>query len=209
MRWANRLARLSNPHVDSADSVDSPPDGSLGSAFSQDTPMSIVPIVSLGKANDAKDTIDKGVEEEKSLAAAPTDGASLPAPPAEIEALALVLLEQAERHPATRIPDTESAMPYFRGEALRRLELIRQRAIDAISGEDIERAAIMEEEGATMASPEAHKMVVAGLLLTAGPLAGTPGARACKGCGRGIWCSPGWRGSPPDICFACSRGAAP
>ncbi len=123
----------------------------------------------------------------------------------EVEALARELLAIAERNPATRIPDPAAALIYFRSEARRRLELIGRRARDATGGEDIERAALMAEEHATMASPEAHSAAVAALLLTAGPLAGAPGARACRACGRGIWCSSSWRGSPPDICWQCSR----
>ncbi len=126
-----------------------------------------------------------------------------------VEELARELLAIAERHPATRIPDRSAAMPYFRSEARRRLELIGRRALDATTGEDIERAALMAEEHATMAAPDAHSAAVAGLLLAGSPLHGVPGAVACRGCGRGIWCSPSWQGSPPDICFACSRGVTP
>lgn len=48
--------------------------------------------------------------------------------------------------------------------------------------------------------------IVAGLLRAASPLAGLPGARACRLCGRGIWCSPTWEG-PPDrgLCAECWR----
>jgi len=91
---------------------------------------------------------------------------------------------------------------YYRAEALRRLALIRQRAIDATTGPDIERAAIMAEEAAPTTSPEEHRAIVRGMLL-----AGLPGALACRGCGRGIWCSPSWRGAPPDLCSTCQRAA--
>ncbi len=51
---------------------------------------------------------------------------------------------------------------------------------------------------------------VAALRLAASPLAGMPGARPCRGCGRGIWCSPGWRGpAPRDLCGACFWATAP
>jgi|UniRef100_A0A8J4M6N3 hypothetical protein len=123
-------------------------------------------------------------------------------PGAEVEALAEALLAEAERHPATRIPDRAKALAYYRSEALRRLALIRQRAIDATTGPDIERAALMAEEAAPMASPEEHRAIVSGLLL-----AGLPGALACRGCGRGIWRSPSCRGAPPDLCSTCQREA--
>lgn len=57
---------------------------------------------------------------------------------------------------------------------------------------------------------EAHSAAVAGLLLAASPLASTPGAVACRSCGRGIWVSPSWRGpAPRDLCAECYREAAP
>lgn len=65
MRWAERLARLSTPSVDSADSVDSPPER----CFSEDTPLSIAPIVSLAFPNDTNDPFGKGVGKEKQSAA--------------------------------------------------------------------------------------------------------------------------------------------
>jgi hypothetical protein len=125
--------------------------------------------------------------------------------PDEIETLALALLAEAEASPAQTITDQAKALVYFRSEARRRLDLIRQRAADATTGEDIEREAIMAEETAPTVSPEVHKRAVAGLMLAALPLAGVPGALACRGCGRSIWRSPSWRGSPPDLCFACAR----
>ena len=124
----------------------------------------------------------------------------------EIETLALSLLAEAERCPAQTITDQAKALIYWRGEALRRLDLIRQRAIDATSGEDIEREAIEAEEIMPMAALEAHKRGVAGLMLAAAPMAGVPGALACRGCGCAIWCSPSWKGPPPrDLCWNCSR----
>ncbi len=97
----------------------------------------------------------------------------LPAPTAdEIEALAATLLAEAERCPAQTITAHGKALTYFRAEAMRRLDLIRQRAIDATSGEDIVRQAIMAEETAPMAALEAHKRAVAGLTLVASPLPG-------------------------------------
>ena len=128
----------------------------------------------------------------------------------EVEALGRALMAEAEACPAQTITDPARALVYFRGEAKRRLDLLRQRAIDATSGEDIERAAIEAEEHQPMAPPEAHKRAVAGLLMAASPLAGVPGALACRGCGRGIWCSPGWKGPPPrDLCLGCSREVTP
>ena len=83
-------------------------------------------------------------------------------------------------------------------------DLIRQRARDAVSGEDEEHAAIRAEEAAPMLPAEAHAATVAPLLLAASPLAGVPGARRCPACGRGIWCSPSWVGPPPpDLCAEC------
>ena len=141
---------------------------------------------------------------------APNPKLSDDAIPDEVEALALTLLAEAEACPAQTITDQAKALTYWRGEALRRLGLLRQRATDATTGEDIEREAIMAEETMPMAAPEAHKRGVAGLMLAALPLAGVPGALACRGCGRGIWCSPSWKGPPPrDLCFACSREPVP
>jgi hypothetical protein len=156
------------------------------------------------------------VEREKSPDATPDEAealASAPLPPGlaaptddDVETLAAALMAEAEASPAQTITDHGKALVYFRGEALRRLDLIRQRAIDATSGEDIEREAIEAEETATMASPEAHAEAVAGLLMAASPLAGVPGAIACRGCGCAIWCSPSWKGPPPrDLCWNCAR----
>ena len=145
-----------------------------------------------------------GIGGEKALAPLPPP---LPAPTDDdVEALAAALMAEAEASPAQTITDHGRALVYFRGEALRRLDLIRQRAIDATSGEDIEREAIEAEEAMPMAAPKAHKRAVAGLMLAASPLAGVPGALACRGCGCAIWCSPSWKGPPPrDLCFDCWR----
>ena len=128
----------------------------------------------------------------------------------EVETLAAALMAEAEACPAQTITDQAKALVYFRGEAKRRLGLLHQRAIEATTGEDIERQAIEAEETMPMASPEAHKKAVAGLLMAASPLAGLPGALPCRGCGRGIWCSPSWKGPPPrDLCWNCSREVTP
>lgn len=38
------------------------------------------------------------------------------------------------------------------------------------------------------------------------PLWALPGTRACRGCGRAIWCAPVWKGPPPpDLCLECWR----
>lgn len=135
-----------------------------------------------------------------SAPAAPADD------PAEIERLALALMAEAERNPAVTITDREKAALYYRGEAMRRLDLLRQRAIDATTGPDIEREAIQAEERAPMANPEAHAEIVLGLMRAASPLAGVPGARPCCSCGRGIWASPTCPGPhPPDLCTECRR----
>ncbi len=146
---------------------------------------------------------------EPAIASEGKDEPVTPADPAEIETLALALLAEAERHPAQRITDREKATLYFRGEAMRRLDLIRQRAIDAKSGPDIEREAIQAEEAAPMLPAEAHNAAVAPLLRAASPLTSIPGARPCPACGRGIWCSPSWRGSLPTICRCCELEDAP
>ena len=127
----------------------------------------------------------------------------------DVEALAATLMAEAARNPAVTRIDEAKATLYYKGEAKRRLDLIRQRAIDATTGPDIEREAIEAEEHQPMAAPDDHKRAVAGLLLAASPLAGLPGARPCRSCGRGIWCSSGWRGLPRDLCFACAREEAP
>ena len=124
----------------------------------------------------------------------------------DVETLAAALLAEAEASPAQTITDRGKALIYYRGEALRRLDLIHQRAADATTGEDIEREAIEAEEHAPMAAQEAHKRGVAGMMLAASPMAGVPGAMACRGCGCAIWCSPSWKGPPPpDLCFDCWR----
>ena len=136
----------------------------------------------------------------------PVASAVPPADPAEIERLALALMAEAERNPAVTITDREKARLYYRAEAMRRLDLYRRRARDAVSGPDIEREAIMGEESAPTLPAEAHAATVAPLLRAASPLAGVPGAVACRSCGRGIWCSPSWRGpQPPDLCAECWR----
>ena len=145
-----------------------------------------------------------GIGGEKTLA--PLPPALLAPTDDDVENLAAALMAEAEASPAQTITDHGKALVYFRGEALRRLDLIRQRAIDATSGEDIEREAIEAEEAMPMAAPKAHKRAVAGLMLAASPLAGVPGALACRGCGCAIWCSPSWKGPPPrDLCWNCAR----
>ena len=128
---------------------------------------------------------------------------------AEIETLAEALMRAHLSTPGCTIADRERATLYFRGEAMRRLDLIRQRAIDATSGPDIEREAIQAEEAAPMLPAEAHNAAVAPLLRAASPLTSIPGARPCPACGRGIWCSPSWRGSLPTICRCCELEDAP
>ena len=128
---------------------------------------------------------------------------------AEIETLAEALMAEAERNPAVRITDPEKARLYFEAEARRRLDLIARNAALAVSGEDEERAALMAEEAAPTLPAEAHNAAVAALLLAASPLAGTPGARPCRSCGRGIWTSPTWAGpAPRDLCAECWRETA-
>lgn len=92
-------------------------------------------------------------------------------------------------------------------DARRRLDLLRQRAADAVSGDDPEREAIMGEPVTALPQPFA---LTTGLLRAASPLAGVPGARPCRSCGRGIWTSPSWRGAQPvDRCSECWRGIGP
>ena len=77
-------------------------------------------------------------------------------------------------------------------------------------GPDIERAAIQAEATAAMMPAERHAEIVAGLLRAASPLAGVPGARPCRSCGRGIWVSPSSPGPhAPDLCAACRWTSAP
>ncbi len=190
MRWSDRLARLSNPHSERSET---PPRDD----FSSSPPAPIAPKGSLAFNNGAIGPFGNGVEREKILGAPADD---------EVENLAAALLAEAERCPAQTIADHGKALVYFRGEAIRRLDLIRQSAADATTGPDPEREAIEAEEIMPMAALEAHKRGVAGLMLAALPLAGVPGALACRGCGRGIWCSPSWKGPPPpDLCFDCWR----
>ena len=124
--------------------------------------------------------------------------------PTEIERLALALMAEAERNPAVTITDRERALAYHRSEAMRRLDLLRQRARDATTGPDPEREAIMAEEAAAMTLRVQPASLVSGLLRAASPLAGVPGAVPCRGCQRGIWISPSWRGpAPRDLCAEC------
>ena len=158
---------------------------------------------------DAAGGADATPDEGRALASNPLPP-DLPDPAdADVESLARALMAESARNPAVTRIDEAKALIYYRGEALRRLDLIRQRAIDATTGPDIEREAIEAEEHQPMAAPDDHKRAVAGLLLAASPLAGLPGARPCRSCGRGIWCSSGWRGLPRDLCFACAREEAP
>ena len=155
---------------------------------------------------DAAGGADATPDEGRALASNPLPP-DLPDPAdADVESLARALMAESARNPAVTRIDEAKALIYYRGEALRRLDLIRQRAIDATSGEDIERQAIEAEEHQPMASPEARKQAAAAMLMAASPLVGVPGAVACRSCGRGIWCSPSWKGPPPpDLCWNCSR----
>ena len=89
------------------------------------------------------------------------------------------------------------------------LDLIRQRAIDATSGPDIEREAIQAEEAAMPTLRVQPLALTTGLLRAASPLTSIPGARPCRSCQRGIWVSPSWRGSLPTICRCCELEDAP
>ena len=188
MTWAARLASLSqakHPYVESADSADRSEMGAIGAngAFdigreSQNEPLPPLPPVT----------------------PAETD--------AEIETLAETLMAAHLSTSGCGVTDRGKALAYHRAEAMRRLDLLRQRARDATSGDDPERAAIQAEEHAPLA--KAHAETVAGLLRAASPLAGTPGARPCRQCGRGVWTSPTWQGAqPPNLCAACFRETAP
>lgn len=80
MTWAGRLARLTNPYVESADSVDSPSRRGSG----ENTPLPKAPKVPIGNANDTKDAFDIGVELEKrpeGVTGAPCVEAANDAPP--------------------------------------------------------------------------------------------------------------------------------
>ena len=144
------------------------------------------------------------------------EGEESPLPPvtpaeteAEIETLAEALMRAHLSTPGCTITDREKALAYHRSEAMRRLDLIRQRAIDATSGPDIEREAIQAEEAALPTLRVQPLALTTGLLRAASPLAGIPGARPCPACGRGIWTSPSWRGSLPTLCRCCELEAAP
>ena len=128
---------------------------------------------------------------------------------AQVETLAAALLAEAERNPGERITDRERATLYYRGEAIRRLDLLRQRAADAVAGPDPERDAIQAEAAAVFTTRVQPLALTNGLLRGVSPLAGTPGARFCRSCQRGIWCSPSWRGPPPDLCAECFRKPPP
>ena len=184
MTWAARLASLSqakHPYVESADSADRSEMGAIGAngAFdigreSQNEPLPPLPPVT----------------------PAETD--------AEIETLAEALMAAHLSTSGCGVTDRGKALAYHRSEAMRRLDLIRHRAIDATTGDDPEREAIMAEEASPLADGETHRSTVAALLLATSPLAGVPGARRCPACGRGIWCSPSWVGPPPpDLCAEC------
>ena len=107
------------------------------------------------------------------------------------------------------VTDREKAALYFKGEAIRRLDLLRQRAADAVAGPDPERDAIQAEAAAVFTTRVQPLALTNGLLRGVSPLAGTPGARFCRSCQRGIWCSPSWRGPPPDLCAECFRKPPP
>ena len=154
---------------------------------------------------DATGGPDAAPDEVEALASAPLPPGLAAPSDAEVEALAAALMAEAEACPAVTRIDAAKATLYYRGEALRRLDLIHRRAVDATTGPDPERQAIMAEEHAPMAAPEAHKQAVTALMRVASPLAGVPGARPCRICGRGIWCSSGWRGLPCDLCWQCSK----
>ena len=215
MRWADRLARLSNPYSERSDSSETPPRGD----FPPSPPTPIAPKGSLAFANGANGAFGNGVEREKSPDAIPDEVeamASAPLPPGlqapsdgDVETLARALMAEAARNPAVTRIDEAKARVYWLGEARRRLDLIRQRAIDATTGPDPEREAIEAEETMPMAAPEAHRQAVAGLLMAAGPLAGVPGARPCRICGCGIWCASDWRGLPRNLCWRCAREETP
>ncbi len=150
---------------------------------------------------------------ETPAAPSEADVETLPVTPAEteseIETLAEALLAAHIATPGCGIIDLERARVYHRGEALRRLDLCRRRAAEAVTGDDPERAAIMAEEAAPLAPTARHAEVVRGLRLAASPLAGVPGALICRLCARRIWTSPSWRGTaPPDLCGPCFWGGA-
>ncbi len=202
MTWAARLANLSqakHPHVESAVSAVRSENGAIGTIGA----------------------FDMGVESRNGPLPDPEREASAGLPladPAEIERLPLALMAEADRNPAvtitdrnpaTRITDREKALVYHRGEAMRRLDLLRQHARDAVAGDDPERAAIQAEESASMLPAEAHSATLAALLLAASPLAGVPGAWPCPSCGRGIWVSPSWRGARPTVCRSCELEGTP
>ena len=128
---------------------------------------------------------------------------------AEIETLAEALMAAHLSTKGCGVRDPEKARLDFKTEARRRLALYQERARDAVTGDDPERAALMAEEHAPLASPEAHRRQCEALMLAASPVASLPGAGACRRCRRGIWTSPSWPGPPPDLCFPCSREGTP
>ncbi len=74
---------------------------------------------------------------------------------------------------------------------------------EALDDPDPEREAIQAEERDLSTRRVQPLSLTAGLLRAASPLAGIPGAVACPACGRGMWCSPSWRGPRPTICRSC------
>ena len=79
------------------------------------------------------------------------------------------------------------------------------RSEPAIAPPDEERSAIMAEERGLATHRPQPSALMNGLLRAASPLAGTPGARPCRHCGRGIWVSSAWRGPAPDVCLDCRQ----
>ena len=173
-RWSARFRedgqeRCAQPSAVS--SLSSPPtdDGSIPAYAPFDTVDTVDTVCGVAAGSlhcvNSVHSVKGGIAEERGGSAPPAPIVS----PSDADAavLAEALMAEAERNSAVTITDRAQARLYWQGEARRRLNLIRQRAAAAVTGPDIERAAIQAEDHAPMASSEDQAEAVAGLLRAA------------------------------------------